>query len=211
MLKQILILIGIGLALSLPQHEDIEKVAEYIDMLQATGKYHMIYSLFGTTKYTTEEEIKQKQAILLKKCYAMKKKGGSPLGEHIPYADARLLIVNGYKILTDKRLKEAYEWILNDSPPDFMEAFRRRKSAKRKIQFTMPSGVLMGLLVLSMLLLCDVLSTFSTVQGGTLGKGKKKQRKEKKEKKEKKRVTLRDTFTYRIFSKASSLFIRTNK
>lgn len=119
--------------------KDLDYVAAYIQTLQDAG-YETIFSLFEVSRSANSKEIAKQQSRLIKKCYMAKvKKNPMPVGKDLTEVQAKVLIVNGYKILTEKGLRSAYNWILDEAHPQFMENFRARSKAQAQGIFYAPS------------------------------------------------------------------------
>ncbi|KAI5185284.1 hypothetical protein NEHOM01_0742 [Nematocida homosporus] len=195
---------------AVPNNKTIDKVAEYIDLLQSTGKYHMIYNLFGVGNGVSKDTLRKRQTALLKECYLQKKSGGSPLGKEINYNLARTLISTGYQILTDPELKEAYDWVLNDAPPEFMFQYRRRKEKSLALFSFMPSALLVALVSLGVWLILDIVYTFASRSGSHRATKKEKQKEKRGKQKGGVRLpTWRDTMTARTFGWGFSFLAQT--
>jgi len=225
MIKQGVVLCLLALFVTcIPTDEALNKVAEYIEMLQKSGKHHTIFSLFGINRNTTEDALKETQAKLLRECYMIKKGVENRFGIDVNPTQAKMLVVNGYKILTEKPLREAYNWILDEAPADFMQIFTRNRKHEGRIAFFMPSLLVFCAVSLAFFVVFDVASTLLHRTSR-----KEKQKKQKKQKngkesgkkdensdgdkdEEKSRAkTIRDTMTYRGLSKLFSVFRRSKR
>ncbi|KAI5180899.1 hypothetical protein NEOKW01_1140 [Nematocida sp. AWRm80] len=203
----LVLLIGIVFCI---KQESIQSVAEYVSELHKSG-YDTIHSLFDVDRRVNKDILSDKQGELLKKCYMLKKKNTSPLKKGIDNKLARKLIVNGYKILNDSELSKAYDWLLDEAPVGFMDAFNRhREKEKAKHIFFMPSWAFIIGIVVSMLVIFDISSVFFS------GKQQKKMHSIKKNKKKKveenrRMPSLKDTKTYKIINAVGNLFRRSSK
>lgn len=119
--------------------KDLNYVASYIQNLQDAG-HETIFSLFNLSRYASSKELEKQQSKLIKQCYLAKVKNKPmPIGNGLTEVQAKILIVNGYKILTEKGLRSAYNWILDEAHPQFMENFRAQSKSKARGIFYAPS------------------------------------------------------------------------
>lgn len=200
----------------LPTNKEIDLVADYIDTLHTITSHRTIYSLFDVDQWVKDSVLKRRRAAMLNKWYKLKREGKPMLGENVNHTQAQNLIVNGYKILTDKKLREAYNWLVNEAPPGFIDEYRKKAAERKKVQFNMPSTFAMILLGTTMWIVFDILCTFlpdsQTQKEIKISKREKKNKKDKRKKESREskedkesvqeKKTFRDTITYRVFSRA---------
>lgn len=195
--------------LCLPREQEINKVANYIEMLQESTNYPTIFMLFGVDRSAPASTLKAVQARLLRECYTMKKGKPSRFGKDITATKAKLLVVNGFDILTDKKLREAYDWILDDAPAEFMQRFVTRNKKAAKPTFFMPSFFVIAIVFVGMAVVFDIAATlFAAPRPEPEPKQKKKHKRKAAPAAEAKRNTLADTRTYKLLASGASLFRR---
>lgn len=213
--KGILLLFALISVVIAVSNTALQEVAEYIELLHEAGsKHYTIFDLLGVTPRSTERELKSARAHLMQECNRMKKKKEGPFGPGIDQNKARVLVLNGFKILSSPELRQAYEWILHDAPPHFMQEFRTRRKEAKRIKYHAPSIILLGSLLLFTLVLFDIVTTFSPYYlNDLLNPQKISPLKKKKEKKKKqtenpqpiKKPTFGDTFTAKIYRRATGI------
>lgn len=191
--------------------KDIENVARYINTLQNAG-YTTVFSLFNVSRNATKEELAKEHAKLIKACYISKtKKLPMPVGKNLKESEAKSLIVNGYKILTDENQRKAYNWILDEAHPRFMEAYKERIGRKNaRVPIFMPSMLALFITLLVSLIVFDglrIVMRKSSKQKETKGKkgSKKKSKQEKQQKESKVGIDLRDMYIYKGYSKCRDI------
>lgn len=207
-------LVSVAFAVS---QKALQEVAEYIEMLHEAGsKHYTIFDLLGVSPRSTEREMKSARAHLMQECNRMKKRKEGPFGPGIDQNKSRVLVLNGFKILSSPELRRAYEWILQEAPPHFMEEFRTRRKEAKRLKYHTPPAILVVILILSTLFLFDLVSTFSPYYlHGVLSPEKSKALKKKKEKKRRqadaplsiKKPTFWDTFTARAYIRATEIVL----
>lgn len=140
--------------------KDLDYVASYIVTLQDAG-YETIFSLFNLSHSASDKEIARQQAKLIKQCYLAKmKKNPMPVGKGLTEVQAKVLIVNGHKVLTEKPLRSVYNWILNEAHPGFMENFRAQSKKRERATIYAPSLISLLVSVSFSLIVFDFLRVY---------------------------------------------------
>ncbi|KAI5192010.1 hypothetical protein NECID01_1747 [Nematocida sp. AWRm77] len=198
-------------AWSAPVEKEVNKVAQYIVALHEASTHPTIFTLLGVSKKAPESVLNQARAKLLKECYNMKKSPSKNFKSGTTTNMARMLVVGGHEILTDKKLREAYEWILNEAPPEFMRMFFERTKKPAKPVFFMPSALSFVLVLLGSFWLFDIVSTLSSFHKPAVDtklKMKQKQKRKAAPTETLRRKTFADTYTYKAVSGLVSVFRR---
>lgn len=181
----------------------LEEIATYINMLHRTKDFHTIYSLFNVGTRPNSAVLRDRYTELVRRYRQLKKGEVGPLGKNVSKEEGLNLVINGYKILTTPEYSQVYEWVLNEAPPNFMEAVLRRGVARKRAKISAPGvGAWLAFLVFS-LVLFDLLSTFLPYY---VGKSSETRRVGKRPKKKhaaapQERPGLRDMHISKIFSR----------
>ncbi|KAI5190266.1 hypothetical protein NEMIN01_0965 [Nematocida minor] len=188
--------------------KDIEHVASYIQNLHSMG-YNTIFSLFDVNRSASPKEITKKHSKLIKECYMAKVKGKPmPVGKNLTEGEAKMIIVNGYQILMQEHLRKAYNWILDEAHPQFMENYKARAGAQKKGTFYMPSVLSLGISMLFTFIVYDVLRV--CISFYTEEKKRKSANILKKQKKNQKpaKIDMKEMYIYKGYEICHSIFNR---
>ncbi|KAH9385468.1 uncharacterized protein NEMAJ01_0364 [Nematocida major] len=183
--------------------KDIDHVAAYIVTLQKAG-YSTIFSLFDVGRGAKKQDLAKKHAQLIKACYISKtKKKEMPIGQGLSENEAKTIIVNGYQILTQPNLRAAYNWILDEAPPHFMENYTARAGRKGGAHVSMPSGFSLLLTFVLCFVVFDALRVCMPVGPGKGAEKTKKSGKKNKAQEPRKVIQLGDMYLCRAFRAVS--------
>ncbi|KAI5165143.1 hypothetical protein NEIG_00125 [Nematocida sp. ERTm5] len=206
----ILLLFFLGMCQCM-SYKEIEQVALYIKTLQDAG-YTTIFSLFNIDRSASRQEITRSQSKLIKECYISKIKGRPmPVGKNLSEMEAKSIIVNGYQILTQPKLRKAYDWILDEAHPQFMENYKSRTHKKTRVPIVMPSIGVLIFSVIFTLIVFDGMRVY--ISQKTEIKKAMKSKISKKEKKQLKKmsISMKDMYICRGYNACYNMIAKFGK
>ncbi|EHY65217.1 hypothetical protein NERG_01663 [Nematocida ausubeli] len=155
----VLVVLFIGMCKCM-SYKEIDQVALYIRTLQEAG-LTTIFSLFDIDRQADRQEIAKKQSKLIKACYMAKMKGlPMPIGKNLTENEAKNIIVNGYQILVQPELRKAYNWILDEAHPQFMENYKAKTQRREHVRISMPSIGALAVSIVFTLIVFDALRVY---------------------------------------------------